>query len=327
MKEQFSTGAHAVSDPAEFPDLVAPVWEVVHDQLDSGTYEGKFDFATDGVSVCYHEQLSRRVRVRGAMAPGLVGFAMADGICREQGRWWGRSHPVGGMPFMGPANRELDIVFPAGGHKRVVVMSADVFRESYSSLSGRDPRFLDSGAHFLNLSMTAQVRIWRRLKAMLEHANKGGSFTPNELVEIFVDACPDNNPALHLGPSRAKHLVHRVMELAEESSFTLSVADLCVLLRASKRTVEYAFRDYLGVSPYALLQRHRLNKCRRQLLAADPGTTTVHQVSNALGFRDSGRFAALYRQYFAELPSATLARAASDALRLPGFSAPRRKLG
>lgn len=313
MNAPISTGVRAVSDPAEFPGLVAPVWDVVHDQLDSGVYEGAFHYATDGVSVCYHEQLSRQVRVRGAIAPGLVGFAVVDGISREQGRWWGRSYPVGGMPMMGPANRELDIIFPAGGRKRVVVMNVDVFRESYAAISGREPRFLDSGARFLDLSTAAQDQVWQRLAAVLDETMQGGYFTPNGLVEVLVDACPDDGPAVHLGRSRAKHLVQRAMQLAEESGFTLSVADLCVHLRASKRTLEYAFRDYLGVSPYASLQRHRLNECRRQLLAADPAVATVHQISRSLGFRDSGRFAGLYRQHFAELPSATLARAASGA--------------
>lgn len=86
------------------------------------------------------------------------------------------------------------------------------------------------------------------------------------------------------------------------------VADLAELSGVSARTLQDAFHRDLGTTPLAEVRRARLERARRDLVAADPLSTTVAVVAARWGFFHLGRFARAYRDRFHELPSQTLAR-------------------
>jgi AraC-like DNA-binding protein len=71
------------------------------------------------------------------------------------------------------------------------------------------------------------------------------------------------------------------------------------------RTLEAHFKRYLGTTPLGWVRRTRLAHARQQLLAARD-EASVTGVATANGFNELGRFAALYRRQFGELPSETL---------------------
>jgi AraC-like DNA-binding protein len=54
----------------------------------------------------------------------------------------------------------------------------------------------------------------------------------------------------------------------------------------------------------------RLHRIRANLLAGDPRSSTIADVSNQWGIGELGRMSARYRALFGELPSQTRARAA-----------------
>ena len=74
----------------------------------------------------------------------------------------------------------------------------------------------------------------------------------------------------------------------------------------SPRTLEYAFQDYLGISPLEYIKTRRLAEARRLLLAASPAESRVSDIAKACGFRHQGHFARDYSSRFLELPSQTL---------------------
>lgn len=78
------------------------------------------------------------------------------------------------------------------------------------------------------------------------------------------------------------------------------------------RTMEAHFRRYLGTTPLGWVRRTRLARARQQLIASRH-ERSVTAVALANGFTELGRFAALYRRQFGELPSQTL-RAARNKL-------------
>jgi AraC-like DNA-binding protein len=88
----------------------------------------------------------------------------------------------------------------------------------------------------------------------------------------------------------------------------LHVSDLCMAAEVSERTLEYAFKEILGLTPVAYLIRLRLHQARRALLAATQGSTTVSAVALDWGFWHFGEFSRAYRECFGELPSDTLRR-------------------
>jgi len=106
--------------------------------------------------------------------------------------------------------------------------------------------------------------------------------------------------------SRNWQLVRSVRELVEASpECPLSVAELCARFRASRRTLQYAFEETLGVNPSAYIRAVRLHHVRRGLR----GAASVTEAATRWGFWHFGNFSSEYREQFGELPSETFRRA------------------
>jgi transcriptional regulator GlxA family with amidase domain len=88
----------------------------------------------------------------------------------------------------------------------------------------------------------------------------------------------------------------------------LSVSDLCRAAGASERSLEYAFREVMGLTPVAYLIRLRLHRVRQGLLAGTHGSTTVTTEALKWDFWHFGEFSRAYKDCFGELPSDTLRR-------------------
>ena len=86
------------------------------------------------------------------------------------------------------------------------------------------------------------------------------------------------------------------------------MTDLCRAAGVSERTLEYAFKEAMGLTPMAYLIRLRLHRVRQALLAATHASTTVSAVALDWGFWHFGEFSRAYRACFGELPSDTLRR-------------------
>jgi AraC-like DNA-binding protein len=88
----------------------------------------------------------------------------------------------------------------------------------------------------------------------------------------------------------------------------LYVSDLCRAAEVSERTLEYAFKEVMGLTPMTYLVRLRLHRVRQALLAGTQGSTTVSAEALNWGFWHFGEFSRAYRECFGELPSDTLRR-------------------
>lgn len=88
----------------------------------------------------------------------------------------------------------------------------------------------------------------------------------------------------------------------------ITAGHLCRVAGVSKRGLEKIFESRRGMSPMRFVTERRLAAAQRMLGAAAPGED-VTRVALGLGFNHAGRFSALYRQTYGELPSQTLKRA------------------
>ncbi|PRZ55852.1 AraC family transcriptional regulator [Paraburkholderia fungorum] len=108
-----------------------------------------------------------------------------------------------------------------------------------------------------------------------------------------------------LRPTRHWGLVNSVRDLLQDpATCPLSIAELCVQLGLSRRTIQYAFQEALNLNPVAYLRAVRLNHVRRQLRLG----ASVTAAATEWGFWHLGSFAQDYRQMFGELPSVTSKR-------------------
>jgi AraC-like DNA-binding protein len=109
----------------------------------------------------------------------------------------------------------------------------------------------------------------------------------------------------------------RIVQIAEEyalshTSERVHVTDLCEAAGVSERTLQYAFKELLGLTPMAYLTRLRLHRARQSMRAASHASTTVAQEALRWGFWHFGDFSRAYKQCFGELPSDTLRGSANQ---------------
>jgi len=134
-----------------------------------------------------------------------------------------------------------------------------------------------------------------------------------ELLETLLatlGAATDFEPDRTDRTRQAQSLIVKVAEnyaLSHTGDY-LYVSDLCRVAGVSERTLEYAFKDVMGLTPMTYLIRLRLHRVRQALLAATQGSTTVSAVALDWGFWHFGDFSRAYKECFGELPSDTLRR-------------------
>lgn len=85
------------------------------------------------------------------------------------------------------------------------------------------------------------------------------------------------------------------------------IGELARVACLSRRSLETAFAEHLGVGPRAWVTRERLDAARAELL--DGTSDLISCVAARWGFDDAERFTRQYRRAFAEPPSATRVRA------------------
>ncbi|HEY7443057.1 MAG TPA: helix-turn-helix domain-containing protein [Vicinamibacterales bacterium] len=135
-------------------------------------------------------------------------------------------------------------------------------------------------------------------------------------VELLETLLPVIAGAEQLEPTRSdrtRQAHSDIVRIAEAHALShvdehVSLSDLCRVAGASERSLEYAFREVMGLTPVAYLIRLRLHRVRQGLLAGTHGTTTVTAEAVNWGFWHFGEFSRAYTHCFGELPSDTLRR-------------------
>jgi transcriptional regulator GlxA family with amidase domain len=134
-----------------------------------------------------------------------------------------------------------------------------------------------------------------------------------DLLEILLATL---RVAGDLEPSRTdrkRQTQSRIVKMAEAHALSnpddrVYVTDLCRAATVSERTLEYAFKEVLGLTPMTYLIRLRLHRVRQALLAATAESTTISAEALNWGFWHFGQFSRAYRACFGESPSDTLRR-------------------
>lgn len=131
-----------------------------------------------------------------------------------------------------------------------------------------------------------------------------------ELVYLVLACLAESGAELPSGPrSKRMRCLARALEVLDESpGHRLGIDRLVTEVGVSRRTLENAFRDGLGVGPVFFMKSRRLQRLHRALLSTDDASLGVAGLARAEGFHHLGQLSADYRQMFGELPSVTLGR-------------------
>ena len=131
------------------------------------------------------------------------------------------------------------------------------------------------------------------------------------LIEAMV-GCMAIDDAREDRASQRRHerIMRRFHKLIEEQpDQPFYIPEICTAIGIAERTLRLCCQEQLGMSPKQFLITRRMHMVRRELSRALPGTTKVTDVAAHYGFWEFGRFAAVYKSLYGELPSATLKRA------------------
>ncbi|WP_227498020.1 AraC family transcriptional regulator [Marinobacter santoriniensis] len=120
----------------------------------------------------------------------------------------------------------------------------------------------------------------------------------HSLSEEGVDLC--------CVPSLDRRLQRAIEKIEQESDWEFDLPQLARHSGVSERNLYYLMRRETGLTPYRFYQRCRLIRVRRRLVDCQCEIPHISWYAADEGFSHLGRFAALYREHFGELPSQTV---------------------
>jgi AraC-like DNA-binding protein len=123
------------------------------------------------------------------------------------------------------------------------------------------------------------------------------TFAHDGLDELTVEDGHDAHPA---------SLRRAISFIDDNAHRDICPADIATAARVTIRSLQLTFRRHLDTTPLAYVRRVRLEHAHRDLLRADPGSTTVGAVAARWGFDNHSRFTAHYRATYGRTPSVTL---------------------
>jgi len=276
----------------------------------------------EGGMVVYH-RTNLRVRTRTTMSAGLVGY----GTCGPRAKGSANGLPLRpGTMWAAEAGAEVAFVVEPGYESVFAAFTPD---EMTAHLQGRQRETslsMPRGAEILQRDPASVRRFFTWGKRLVTTAERRPELFNDrretrvaaqvELLEALLaalGATTDFKPPRRDHTRRAQS---RIVKHAEDYALAhmgdrLYVTDLCRAAGVSERSLEYAFKEIMGMTPVAYLTRVRLHRVRQALLAATPGSTTVSAEALNGGFWHFGEFSRAYRDCFGELPSETLRRTAA----------------
>lgn len=284
-------------------------WRQAYDQLGTGRFTGHLDeVLCEGVQI-FRERTSQLLRQRCEVWPDAiwVGITEADDGTRLNGR---RADPQSIM--MSGTGGAFELVSPAGHAIIGFVASRALLARHLPDL---DASFAEDASCWTVHPGRRQAALSHARAALVLAASAPAEVLRQSLLEALADLLAARVPVpVERGNATSRRrLVARVhARVAANPDAAPTVAELCSELHVSRRALQYAFEEEVGVSPLAYLRGVRLNGVRRMLRRAAPGLT-VQEAATAWGFWNLSAFSADYRRLFGERASETLLRARHEA--------------
>ena len=271
-----------------------------------------------GASAVVFHSTNRRVRTRTSARRGLVAYVTFGP--RSKGTVNGI--PVGaGLMLAAAPDAEASFVADAGYESITFLLPPDEIREHLAARQREGEFRLPRGVETLHVDDESARRLFEWGKRLVDAAARQPALFNEketeriaahvELVELLLavlGGAHDFEPDRSHRTRQAQTLIVRIAEehALSRTGDPLYVSDLCRAAAVSERTLEYAFKEVMGMTPVTYLIRVRLHRVRQALLAATQGSTTVSAEALNWGFWHFGEFSRAYRDCFGELPSDTL---------------------
>ena len=296
------------------PDALAraqPGWHQHYEQLSPGRFDGRVQHVQLPGLRLVREDSHCALHQRGDLGQGAYGLALPLAM---SGPAIFNGQRVERDDLMVGRGDELDLVTPEQFSLIAVVVEAALLHPLWERLYGKRPSAWIEQQLVLPARGAAAAAVRRLHLHSLQqlcaadatvHGDTALLQLRDALLIEWIEALPERVDASELPTLAArKQLVQQACALMlAHADEPLSMLQVCRHVGASRRKLNYCFRDVLGTSPLKYLRALRLNGVRRELR---DGTASVQQAAARWGFWHLGEFAAGYRRQFGELPSQTL---------------------
>lgn len=105
-----------------------------------------------------------------------------------------------------------------------------------------------------------------------------------------------------------RRLRRAIDQIEQNPGWEFNLEELARCSGACERNLYYLMKNSTGMTPYRFYQRQRLIRVRRRLVDCQASEAPISRYAADEGFSHLGRFSALYREHFGELPSQTVWR-------------------
>jgi len=293
-------------------------WDMSHTQLSLGGFRTRTDFVRSERVTVYRQSWNREVMARGTSpADHVVVGTTTNGSVKVN--WCGRDLSAQRLAWTRPAG-EIDFTTSERSDHVVALIRADVLA---SYVGGAELAAEPHGLHIRCPEQMGGELIATIHSILTRYASQPNLLKdPRECQDFESEvlgalaACASWGPLPYEDQPRRRETLRSAAAYAERRCAPISVPQLAEAVGVSQRTLEYAFREGLGITPLQFMRRCRLNGALRDLRAAPPGSQTVTAIGIKWGFSDLGRFAAEYRRLFGAYPSQTLGQVPSPIERL-----------
>ncbi len=245
---------------------------------------------------------------RGATPPDMYTFSVPQ---ISAGPFWHRGRSYGSnYIFVQQPGTEFHVITPKGFEIfHISLPEADVHRRLHSYGLGQ--------ARFQKLpkAFHAPAQLMQDARSILAKSCWEEGFAKDWIADDLVDRIVECWLAQEgLTPRREtltipKAALEQCLEaVSAGDTVGLDVSRICASTGVSRRALERAFSEMLGLGPSTFFKVARLAEARRRLINPPDENQTVANAMFETGFSHVGQFARDYRKMFGELPSDTLKR-------------------
>lgn len=282
---------------------------------DAGSFQHRLLLLQTPLFMMYTESYDLGVHVRGMTPPGVIGL----GVPRRAGRqskYWGISHEEASLPasLSGPVEGRL-----VNGHEQIIIfIDQNYLKQSLSPLL-YETLLVNAQNHRIRTTSKIERTLenWV-IETLRRFAVNPGLIESEAGIEAALEALIDHVACIAVSlspttdvqsPSARRRGLFRVIDyLRQDPAANLPLHELCGIAGIGERSLQYAFREELGLTPKEFMTRRRLHHARQDLLFLERGETSVAEIALKYRFLELGRFAGEYKRIFGELPSRTLMR-------------------
>lgn len=300
-------------DPADFEIALRP-WELMARPGVAGGFRHAVSmYRAEGILI-YHERFNLPMVTYGLSPKRMLGIGIST--AGSDAKFWGMDLGFSSCPMILSGPLEVSWTRPHAQYVAFtdvglleITLSASEFERLVQFGTARRAPILQGTRRellsFLRTVLAASQTHSRVLANTIIHAEV------QEKLTSLLGAVARQSLAVSDLPKQSarKRSVSRVCDYLTSSPMkNVWMSDLCQVAGVSERSLQYAFKEELGVSARDFMTMRRLHAARRSLRVADPKRTSVSEIAMEHGFFELGRFAGQYHACFGELPSETLGK-------------------